>query len=428
VTASSTGQEYADPLIDHPGNRAIIEGAFQSLAAKFAAQGKRLVYIWPRSLKAEWVDTTTGEEGSSKILADDPDIRDLRNVYAEAKGGKDGKEHLHNVGTWTYRIAGLRGDGSGVTPLQKSSPRIKRECARFTNQHLTHALDGARTPAAKIRTLRTDYISSGFSRFLSLLIQNRIAEFTKRFNAEKDLEKRDSLRKVIDKYRAMQSSFEADTFAVRWALSHPLSGNTPEAIHASLQRRTEELETFLGSKKGERRPVHPASNFVPAIGPLINKGINWAADRTDDALQPKEREYLRDVAELNISFPDHPEAESYVYSVICKREGKNEKNDSIALALVKFARSIDEGKANPEDEFFDHPMVERLFDGIPPGEQQLMKNQIAGFADAFKKRANELKPTDIPAIVQGTSAANARRHFNAAIAVVNGKHPMPPFP
>jgi hypothetical protein len=114
--------------------------------------------------------------------------------------------------------------------------------------------------------------------------------------------------------------------------------------------------------------------------------------------------------------------------VICKREGKNEKNDSIALALVKFARSIDEGKANPEDEFFDHPMVERLFDGIPPGEQQLMKNQIAGFADAFKKRANELKPTDIPAIVQGTSAANARRHFNAAIAVVNGKHPMPPFP
>ncbi len=424
--ASNNGSEHRDPLIDQPGNRAIIEGAFHSLEQQFAAQGKRLLYIYPRSLKAEWEDMATGAKGFSFLNANDPDIRALRHVYAQATGGKDGKEHLHHVGSWTYRREGLRGDGNGTMPLQRGSARLDRHFHAFADEHMDHALNGSRTPAQKVGALRRLYLANETSAFFSRLIQNRIARFQALLAAENDLDRRDALQRIIEKYRAMERLFEQDPFAVRWALTHPILGNNIEECHANLQQRVQELETVVQSKKGERLSVNPASNLLPGLGPLINKGINAAFDRTDDALHPNEKEYARDVLELGLCIPGQPDAERHAYAAICKRDGRREKNDSLEFALVKFIRAIDSSQATAADEFCAHLLFEEFMTGLPPGEQQLMRAQISGFANTLTQRANALRPANVP-LTAAMTPQQCRQTFKTARAA-HATHPFPPLP
>jgi hypothetical protein len=400
-SASNTGnRDYADPLIDQEGNRAVLERAWANLKARFAEKGQILCRLWPMDAQAE-VQNADGSKEVVSLWATDPEYRAIKKIYAEAKGGKDGKESLYDLSTWTRREQGLRGNGNGPTPLQKGTERLSRDFDRFTNAHLLQILAPCGTRAEKVQILRRlDAFEQLYLAFLELLRHRREA-LSEKLSQEADLGRKQSIEREIESYDRVIRRFDGiDDFALTWGLAKPLplNGNILEHYRANVA----ELERLVEAKLGNREKAGVLAHALP-----FGSALKHAGQRTleaagferlthDQALQPQEKDYIRDVAALGISDPANPDNEQQLYNSIVKAEGMENKTDSLELAFIKTIKAIDSGMDNPGNLLAQHPLFNAMIVYLSPGEQATLRQGIRELAQQARNRCNHLKPSDIP--------------------------------
>lgn len=417
---AGSGTQFNDPTIGDAGQGTFLEQAYLDIEDRFALAGKRVIHVWPKSGKVDWEDTATGDLGCSFLDSNDPAFREMKAIYGSLRGGKDNKERLHDLNTWTYRPAGYRGDANGPKPLQKSSDRLERDFKFFRNEHYLAAIEGQPHPPQQIEILRRCAVHDKFRKEFLIVLRNRKRHYEQELQNEPDVERRTSLEATIQKYGRLIDRFDgADHFAIRWALTHPIRGRTPHACERSYQRSINQLTALVGAKHGELVKPGPLAHALPGGAPFMRKWNSWQ-DNYDNTIQPKEKEYIEDAAALALAIPVDLDSERHLYHSIRQATGAAVKGDSLELALVKLTIAIDTNQPNPEDFFADHPDFESLISGLPPGEQRLLKGEVQRIAAAANNGANQLRPAVFAAGAhQITAGMSAQAVFDNFCAVSN---------
>ena len=429
------GTVHSDPISDDLRNQQILGDAFATLAQRFLNEGKTLTAVSVKYLRAEWVQTVHNAEGDPEevegvtfLNATDPEMREMRKVYANALGGKDGKEHLHNLGDWTYRKVGSRGNDTGPASLQIPSERARNLFTEFDRRrHRIHAITQLSNPADRIEALRLEYLAHQADEKFDKLIQERKNALGTLKSGATDPRIKEGLQKSIHRYDEIQKHLKQTRFAVHWALTHPVIPRTPTTPEISKAQRVQELQKLLEARPGEIRANNPfVENMIPGGG-AVNRWANRVGHRTDDAATKAEMDYIRDIVELLICHPEDLDRERHEYELA--RKGAEVKKDSPGLAILRCILAIDRGVENPRQLLTTNPVLNELLIGLPRSEQLILRGGMEDIVENLQSQVETLQsraPINLAAIVPGQPPEESIRIFDDR--AISGMFSPPPAP
>ncbi len=405
------GLQSTDPLIDKEGNREKMEKAYKAIKEQFKKEGKTIKTIWPKSSKIDWVDEQ-GKAGFTELDSSDPNIQALRDIYrsdkTEGKNGKEGKSR-YDVESWPCRPVGVRGDMNGPPPLQKETERLQKVTGVYRESHRLHAIaDPKMVQAQKTERLRLGSIAELFMGYIPEMLEARRKELAEELAQKRPPPEREAALKDLVTHLEQLRDRPIDKFAVKWALTHPIPTGDAAVVKEAFEARVKELEEMIVKEKGESSKPGPGAHVIPGL-PTLMKGIYALRGSSEDELQPKEREYIHDVAALGIMHSETA-TERYLY----KSAVPKQKKDCLEQIVVKLVKAVATGSNldTAIDEFTRHPILNGMLSVLPPAEQIAIKTQLAERARLLCNFANQLKDFRIRANISPPSLQSSKVLLN----------------